>query len=176
MRPLLLLPLLLLAACATRGPDLDRIGAQSFSFAEPMAIEEAAFPDEVVGQFRASVSAALAARGLQHVPEGGDLVVDVIAHVESITTSVGIINPDLTRIRRTGQPVLFTSRHIDGMEVRELRVDEGTMKVMVRPVGEGRVLYAGRSTQRMRHIDLDNSAQVIQAAVHDAFSEWPVGR
>jgi hypothetical protein len=176
MRSLLFLPLLLLAACATRGPDVQRLGAQSFSYAEPMAIEAAAFPDEVVGQFRASVSAALAARGLQHVPEGGDLVVDVIAHVESITTSVGIVNPDLTPIRRTSQPVLFTSRHIDGMEVRELRVDEGTMKVMVRPVGESRALYTGRSTQRMRHIDLDNSAQVIQAAVHDAFSEWPVGR
>ena len=176
MRLAFALLVLLLTACATRGPGLERIDAQSFSFAEPMALEAAAFPGEVVEQFSSAIIDALAARGLQHMPTDGDLVVDVIAHVESITTRVGVVNPELTRIRRTGQPLLFTSRHIDGMEIRDLRVDEGTMKVVVRQPGDSRVLYAGQSSQRMRHIGLDNSARVIQAAVDDSFSRWPSTR
>ncbi|MGY6519329.1 MAG: DUF4136 domain-containing protein [Lysobacteraceae bacterium] len=164
---------LLLGACAGTTPDIVRAGHQSFSFAQPLAVDVAEFPEPVREQLRRHVGAALSARGLLEQPEGGDLVVDVIAHVESIRTDVGIVNPDLTRIRRTSQPVLFTSRHIDGMEVRELRVDEGELKVLVRQPGSGRLLYSGRSSQRLRHIGLDNSDEVIATAVVEAFSRWP---
>lgn len=172
MRLPIALTLLLLTACAGTGTDVRRSGENTFSFVEPMAVEAAGFPDEVVQQFRGSVGDALRARGLQEVASGGDLVVDVIANVESVVTRVGIVNPDLTRVRHTSQPVLFTSRHIDGVEVRDLRVDEGSMKVVVRRPDEARVRYAGRSTQRLRHIGVDNSAEVIDAAVRESFAAW----
>lgn len=168
-----LLAVIVLGGCSTSGGFVDRIPERTFSFSEPMAVDLAGFPDPVGEQVRRHVGAALAARGLREQPQGGALVVDVIAHVESIRTDVGIVNPDLTRIRRTSQPVLFTSRHIDGMEVRELRVDEGELKVLVRQPGSGRLLYSGRSSQRLRHIGLDNSDEVIATAVTEAFSRWP---
>lgn len=176
MRLLLALTVLLLTACASTGADRHLDGESTFSFVQPMAVEAAGFPDPVLEQFRSSVGDALRARGLQEVEDGGDLVVDIIANVVSVTTRVGVVNPDLTRIRHTSQPVLFTSRHVDGIEVRDLRVDEGSMKVVVRRPDVARVRYSGASTQRLRHIGVDNSAQVIDAAVDEAFARWPAAR
>ncbi len=44
--------------------------------------------------------------------------------------------------------------------------------MVVRRPDEAQVRYAGRSTQRLRQIGVDNSAEVIDAAVRESFAAW----